>query len=148
EFSDTGIDLQLVAKVYLDAELLDIAGQMPANLQAIHDLREGVDTSVWMQSLLRNGLRAGWRGVGPDASAWRGQLRAEGAGGEGSVEGELGNGVLRVVIAPSQLALVDDRLMLRPLNLELPQGALRVTGQVQYGEEAPAFDLQLASDAL
>lgn len=148
EDADTGIDLQLVAKGDLDALLLDITGQTPERLQAHLELREGDDTPVWTLSLHSDGLPPAWLGAGPDASAWRGQLRAEGAGGEASVEGELGNGDLRVVIAPSQLALVDDRLMLRPLNLELPQGALRVTGQVQYGEEAPAFDLQLASDAL
>ncbi|KAA2284277.1 translocation/assembly module TamB domain-containing protein [Arenimonas fontis] len=143
-----GPDLQLIAKGDLDALQLDLTGTTPERLQAHLDLREGGGTPAWTLSLHSDGLPPAWLGGEPDASAWRGRLQAEGLGGEARVEGALANDELRVVIAPSQLALVDDRLMLRPLNLELPQGALRLTGQVQYGDDTPAFDLQLASDAL
>ena len=111
-------------------------------------LRDGRGVPTWTLDALSDGLPPAWLGDPADAARWRGRLLAEGRGGEAAIEGELAQGDWQVVIAPSQVGLVDDRLLLRPLNLGLAEGPLRVTGQVQYGEDAPAFDLQLASEAL
>ncbi len=143
-----GATLRLTARGDLDELALDLAGRTPERLTLSLRLREGRGIPTWTLDALSEGLPPAWLGDAADAPAWRGRLQAEGRGGEAAVEGELARGEWRLGIAPSQVGLVDDRLLLRPLNLVLPEGPVRATGQVQYGGDAPAFDLQLASEAL
>ncbi|HLS83236.1 MAG TPA: translocation/assembly module TamB domain-containing protein [Arenimonas sp.] len=143
-----GLDLHLLATGNLDALALELAGQTPEPLEVRLELRNGADTPVWTLQARSDGLPPAWLGADADATPWRGHVQAGGRGGEAQLQGELASGELQLRLLPSQLALVDDRLLLQPLRLGLVQGELDMTGQVQFGQDAPVFDLRLAGEAL
>lgn len=140
--------LKFTARGDLDALAIELVGRTPERLNASLQLRDGRRVPAWTLEAFSEGLPAAWTGAADDDAPWRGRLSAEGLGGEAQVQGELAQGEWRVLITPSHIGLVENRLLLRPLEIELPEGPLRATGQVQYGEGPPAFDLQLASAGL
>lgn len=139
--------LQLSAKGDLDDLRVDLAGQAPGPLSLSLVLRESAAMPVWTLSTRSDGFDAAVLGAGP-GEPWRWQLDAKGRGGDATVAGELRQGDWRVGIEPSRLTLAQQRLRVDPLLLTLPQGPLRITGDLTRDGERSEFDALLSSAGL
>lgn len=147
--TDTAVaaNLQLSAKGDLDDMQLDVAGQAPGPLSLSLELRESASVPVWTLSTQSGGFDPALLGAAP-GDAWRWQLEAEGRAGAAELSGEIRQGDWRVGIEPSKIVLAQQQLHVEPLLLALPQGPLRITGDLTLDGERSAFDALVASTGL
>lgn len=139
--------LQLNAKGDLDAMRVDLAGNAPEPLSASLELRGSADAPVWTLATQSGGFDPAVFGAAP-GDPWRWQLDASGRGGAADLAGELHQGDWRIGIEPSKLVLEQQHLQADPLLLTLPQGPLRITGNLQIDGERSEFDALLSSGGL
>lgn len=136
----------LVARGNLQDMRIGIGGSLPDALRA--ELRLHADSlraanagsTRWQLTARSEGLNPtlllGERG----GEAMQFHFNADGEGGRAKLHGEWSQGELRVVLKPSQLALVQQTLHAQPLVVEALGGELRLTGQGMFKDDAANFD--------
>ena len=140
-------NLQFSAKGDLSALSVEAVGKAPEPLSLGLSLRGPRAQPSWTLEARSDGLQAALFGAAT-SEPWRFDINATGRGGEATVRGEVAQGEWRVGVEPSVLSLQDQRLRAQPLVLALPQGPLRVTGELALAGEASRFDAVLASTGL
>ena len=83
-----------------------------------------------------------------DPTTWTFDLQARGTGGDATLQGDVAQGDFAVRVEPSALSLADGQLQAKPLQLQLPQGPLRIDGTLQVEGDDATFDALLASTGL
>lgn len=140
-------NLQLSAKGDLADMRLDLAGSAPEPLSLSLQLRESAQLPVWTLTTQSGGFDPAIFGAAA-GDPWRWQLDGTGRGGDAQLKGELQQGDWRVGVEPSKLLLAEQQLHLKPLQLVLPQGPLRITGNLALDGERSEFDALLKSPGL
>ncbi len=140
-------NLQFSAKGDVQALAVEAVGRAPEALSLALDLRGSEAAPAWTLKARSEGLQPALFGAAA-GDPWRFEIDASGRGGDAQLQGDVAQGDWRVGIEPSRLALADQVLRAEPLLLTLPQGPLRVTGELVLAGDDSRFDAVLASTGL
>ena len=121
--------LGLVAKGDLSRMDVAVAGRLPAPTQATLTLRGDKDAPRWhvraRSEALDIGLLTGSTDTGEPLAF---DVDAHGTGGNADVSGKIAQGEFSAIVQPSKLSLLDRRLQLQPLVVDLFDGRITANG--------------------
>ena len=121
--------LGLVAKGDLSRMDVAVAGRLPAPTQATLTLRGDKDAPRWHVRARSDALDLGLLTGSSDASEPLAfDVDAHGTGGTADVRGKIAQGEFSAVVQPSKLSLLDRRLQLQPLVVDLFDGRITANG--------------------
>jgi len=121
--------LGLVAKGDLSRMDVAVAGRLPAPTQATLTLRGDKDAPRWHVRARSDALDVGLLTGSDDASEPLAfDMDAHGTGGNADLRGKIAQGGFSAIVQPSKLGLVDRRLQLQPLVVDLFDGRVTANG--------------------
>lgn len=130
--------LALIARGDLSRMDVGIGGAVPKPLRASLVLR-GKDNPTWSLRANTQGLDpALLAGDAPSPTPIAFDLRADGRGGDATLQGRFEQGQLRARVQPSRLRLQDQVLAFEPLTVDIFDGRIVVRGSGDFGERGPA----------
>lgn len=121
--------LGLVAKGDLSRMDVAVAGRLPAPTQATLTLRGDEDAPRWHVRARSEALDIGLIGGSTEASEPLAfDVDAHGTGGNANLRGKIAQGEFSAIVQPSKLSLLDRRLQLQPLVVDLFDGRIIANG--------------------
>lgn len=120
--------LGLVAKGDLSRMDVAVAGRLPAPTQATLTLRGDKDAPRWQVRAKSDALDIGLLTGGEPGESMALNVDASGTGGNANLRGSFRQGEFNATIQPSKLSLVERRLQLQPLVVDLFEGRVTANG--------------------
>lgn len=138
--------LGLVARGDLSTLAVAVAGNLPAPLRATLTLRGKNDPRWWLRVQSAAFDPALLTGAAPSPTPLALSLRADGVGGNATLQGRIAHGEQIAVIAPSQVVLRDRVLSAQPLVVDIFGGRVTLRGRADLRDPKNA-SLRLAVNA-